>query len=101
MLLALLLALAPVGHAAHLRAEPPAAPARPSSAVQKELDRLATWVEAEKGELSAQIVEVDGRQVIAEKNPGLLLNPASNAKVPTAAAVLAKLGADFRFKSGL
>ncbi len=100
-LLALLLALAPVGHAAQVRAEPLAAPARPISAAQKELDRLATWVESEKGELSAQIVEVDGRQAIAEKNPGLLLNPASNAKVPTAAAVLAKLGADFRFKSGL
>ncbi|MCC6665150.1 MAG: D-alanyl-D-alanine carboxypeptidase/D-alanyl-D-alanine-endopeptidase [Polyangiaceae bacterium] len=102
-LLALLLAIAPAGYATGTHAEPapPPAPARAAGEAQKELDRLAAWAEREKGELSAQVIEVATRRVVAEKNPGLPLNPASNAKVPTAAAVLARMGADHRFKSGL
>lgn len=97
-----LAAVAALGHPAPARAEAPAPVATPApSTAQKELTRLAAWVEREKGELSAQVVEVDTGRVLAEQNPGLALNPASNAKVATAAAVLARLGPDYRFQSGL
>jgi len=91
------------GYPGPARAEPvaPAATAPGKTALERELDRLAAWVEKEKGELTAQVVEVETRRVLAEKSPALSLNPASNAKVPTAAALLAKLGPDFRFTSGL
>lgn len=99
--LALLVATAALGHAAPARAEAAPAAARTVASAQAELDRLAAWVERENGEVSAQVVDVETRRVIAEKNPALALNPASNAKVVTAAALLARLGSDHRFKSGL
>lgn len=102
--LALLVATAaafahPTPASAEGAATPSAAPA-PTPA-QRELERFAAWVEKQKGELSAQVVEVETRRVVAEKNAALSLNPASNAKVPTAAALLARLGPDYRFQSGL
>jgi D-alanyl-D-alanine carboxypeptidase/D-alanyl-D-alanine-endopeptidase (penicillin-binding protein 4) len=99
--LALLVAAALAGHAATVSADPAHAAARAAATTQTEMDRLAAWVDREKGELSARFVEVETGRVIAEKNPVLSLNPASNAKVVTAAALLARLGTDHRFKSGL
>jgi D-alanyl-D-alanine carboxypeptidase/D-alanyl-D-alanine-endopeptidase (penicillin-binding protein 4) len=58
-------------------------------------------VEQNKGELSAHVLELPGRQLLGAAKPALSLNPASNAKVLTAAAVLARLGPDHRFVSGL
>lgn len=39
------------------------------------------------------------RTPLARKNPDLLLNPASNAKLPTTAAVLLRLGPEYRFST--
>ncbi|MFO0566069.1 MAG: D-alanyl-D-alanine carboxypeptidase/D-alanyl-D-alanine-endopeptidase [Polyangiaceae bacterium] len=90
---------------------PPAARAEPASRPKLEsasrsgtaqaAESLARWVQKEHGELSLLVVELPSRQVLADKNAALALNPASNAKVLTAAAALSKLGADYRFKSGL
>lgn len=78
------------------------AKARPSEQLaQRELDRLARWVSTQKGELSALVVELDSGRIVAAAGENRALNPASNAKVLTAAAALARLGVDYRHTSGL
>ncbi|MBK7579215.1 MAG: D-alanyl-D-alanine carboxypeptidase/D-alanyl-D-alanine-endopeptidase [Myxococcales bacterium] len=81
---------------------PPAVEAAASAGpTARRLDQLDGWVRRQKGELSALVVELGTQRVIAAKNPGLALNPASNAKVLTAAAVLMELGPAHRFRTGL
>jgi D-alanyl-D-alanine carboxypeptidase/D-alanyl-D-alanine-endopeptidase (penicillin-binding protein 4) len=43
------------------------------------------------------VLDVESGQVIFGRDPDVLLNPASNVKLVTSAAVLARLGPDFRF----
>jgi serine-type D-Ala-D-Ala carboxypeptidase/endopeptidase (penicillin-binding protein 4) len=81
---------------------PAAAAARPvAPRVAEGLQALADWVRGRGGLLSARISEADTGSVWAEATPLLALNPASNMKVLTAAAVLDRLGAEYRFSTGL
>lgn len=48
---------------------------------------------------SIEFVSLSDGKVLYEKNPELLLNPASNAKLVTAAAALKTLGPDYTFRT--
>ncbi len=52
-----------------------------------------------RGRASIQIVSMPEGRVLYEMNPDLALNPASNAKLVTAAAAMHTLGPDFTFKT--
>ncbi len=47
------------------------------------------------------VADVESGQVLYAKDPDVLLNPASNVKLVTSAAALARLGPDFRFDTEL
>jgi D-alanyl-D-alanine carboxypeptidase/D-alanyl-D-alanine-endopeptidase (penicillin-binding protein 4) len=53
------------------------------------------------GTSSAIVLEIETGRVLAQSDALLELNPASNAKVLTAATALARLGVDHRFTSGI
>jgi D-alanyl-D-alanine carboxypeptidase/D-alanyl-D-alanine-endopeptidase (penicillin-binding protein 4) len=95
LLLALLLSALATGARS---AEPPRAP---DPAATKELDAaLAAVVSA--GPLAGArtgilVTDVETGQVLFARDPDALLNPASNVKLVTSAAALARLGPDFRF----
>jgi serine-type D-Ala-D-Ala carboxypeptidase/endopeptidase (penicillin-binding protein 4) len=88
----------------------PAAPAAPAKAprprrsaprVSAALAELVDWVKGRGGLASVRISDSDTGAIWAEANPALPLNPASNMKVLTAAAALSRLGAEYRFSTGL
>jgi D-alanyl-D-alanine carboxypeptidase/D-alanyl-D-alanine-endopeptidase (penicillin-binding protein 4) len=72
-----------------------------ASPVQRQLDQMSRWVLQHKGRISALVVELDTGRVLAAHDESIALNPASNAKILTAATALARLGPDFRFTSGV
>lgn len=85
---------------------PAAAAARPPRAsvaprVVAAVAALGEWVESIHGTASVRISEADTGNTWAELQPKLPLNPASNMKVLTAAAALARLGSEYRFSTGL
>src|SRR5687767_10239735 len=45
------------------------------------------------------VASLDGGQVLYAHNPDELLNPASNVKLFTAAAALARMGTEYRFET--
>jgi D-alanyl-D-alanine carboxypeptidase/D-alanyl-D-alanine-endopeptidase (penicillin-binding protein 4) len=47
--------------------------------------------------VAVRVVSLDTGQVLYERNPDFSLNPASNMKLVTSAAALARLGPDYRF----
>lgn len=83
-------------------AEPPRSAEEPARArVVEALQALADWVRGRGGALSARVVEARSGVVWAEATPHSALNPASNMKILTAAVALERLGAEFRFNTGL
>jgi D-alanyl-D-alanine carboxypeptidase/D-alanyl-D-alanine-endopeptidase (penicillin-binding protein 4) len=88
------------------RVEPSAAALAPRTdaargRVVDALNSLTDWVKGRGGALSARIVDADSGFLWAESSPQLALNPASNMKILTAAVALDRLGAEFRFNTGL
>jgi len=69
--------------------------------VSTALAELVDWVKGRGGLTSVRISEADTGATWAEASPALPLNPASNMKVLTAAAALDRLGAEYRFSTGL
>jgi D-alanyl-D-alanine carboxypeptidase/D-alanyl-D-alanine-endopeptidase (penicillin-binding protein 4) len=84
-----------------LQAEPLSAETALESNATAALDELEAWVTKNGGNTSAMAVEIETGRVLVAKNEGLELNPASNAKVLTAATALSRLGPDHRFTSGI
>lgn len=81
---------------------PAKAAARPSGAeVQKSLDELNAAVEKLGGRLGASVVSVDDLGALGAVHADRAMNPASNAKIVTAAAALTLLGPQHRFFTGL
>ncbi len=72
-----------------------------SDKARSELDRLGSWVMSHGGKLTASVVEVETGRALFGRTESLELNPASNAKILTAATALEKLGPDHRFTSGV
>jgi D-alanyl-D-alanine carboxypeptidase/D-alanyl-D-alanine-endopeptidase (penicillin-binding protein 4) len=102
VLIALLLPLAGPEPALAQNGTPRAAGERPvAPRVAEALQSLADWVKGRGGLLSARISEADTGVVWAESGAALALNPASNMKVLTAALALDRLGAEYRFSTGL
>jgi D-alanyl-D-alanine carboxypeptidase/D-alanyl-D-alanine-endopeptidase (penicillin-binding protein 4) len=85
---------------------PPAAPASSSSDRAPELDAAARAIASERalGEGAAvgiAVLDVDSGRLLAAVNEHLALNPASNAKLYTAAAALATLRGEHRYETTL
>jgi serine-type D-Ala-D-Ala carboxypeptidase/endopeptidase (penicillin-binding protein 4) len=99
------LGLAIGGRAAPARAEgaraETTAEARPDPGLQAAVDELAVWVKAQGGQLGAALLDVGSGRLLARSGHELPLNPASNAKIPTAAAALDRLGPTYRYTTGL
>jgi D-alanyl-D-alanine carboxypeptidase/D-alanyl-D-alanine-endopeptidase (penicillin-binding protein 4) len=79
-----------------------AAASRPvAPRVAEALKSLTDWVKGRGGTISARVAEADSGAIWAEATPEVALNPASNMKVLTAAVALDRLGAEYRFSTGL
>ncbi|HEX9308818.1 MAG TPA: D-alanyl-D-alanine carboxypeptidase/D-alanyl-D-alanine-endopeptidase, partial [Anaeromyxobacter sp.] len=95
--LALLLAAAPTSRSAARAAET----ARTPEATGRELEAALRAIVA-SGPLAAAragvfVADVETGKAIFARDPDVLLNPASNVKLVTSAAALARLGPDFHF----
>ncbi len=91
--------------AAFLLAVPLTTPAADGAAQARELDAAlravvgsAPLVDARAG---VHVVDVESGQVLFSKDADVLLNPASNVKLVTTAATLARLGPEYRFATEL
>lgn len=88
-------------------AAPPTAPAARTQVskaqAQEIVDRLAKKIEGLGGRLGASVVASGEGEaaVLGEHEANKAMNPASNAKLPTAAAALSILGSDHRFSTVL
>lgn len=104
LLAALLFVSAALSDKARAEADEPA-PAAPrteqSRRVQAAVDKLAAWVAAEGGVMSAAVVDVASGSSWAVSGANAALNPASNMKIVTAAAALDRLGPEYRYTTGL
>ena len=85
---------------------PPAAPSAPphvwkGGEFQKALSELGRWVKKNRGQLSAEVTDVESGGVLGSVSASTPENPASNQKILTTAAVLHHFGAAFRFKTSI
>lgn len=94
--------------AARASADPGARAHGPTSATPRAVASLASAVsglsktiEGYGGRLGVAILDVDSGDLLAADHDHLPLNPASNAKILTAAAALANLQGTYRFQTGL
>ncbi len=94
---ALLLTAAPMPRSAARAADA----ARPTDAAGRELDAALRAIVAAAPLAGARagifVADVESGQVLFARDPDVLLNPASNVKLVTSAAALARLGPDFHF----
>ena len=67
------------------------------AALKKTLLELAQRAPFSDARLGVQLVSLDDGSVVFSRDADALLNPASNVKLVTAAAALAKLGPEYRF----
>jgi len=76
---------------------PPRDKAADRAALKKTLLDLAQRAPLSDARLGMQLVSLDDGSVVFSKDADALMNPASNVKLVTAAAALAKLGPEYRF----
>lgn len=108
---AVIFARAPVAASDDAPVAPTAEPAAPKAEAAKEaeatdpafVDAVAalTGKSLQNAKVSAEVVDVDTGKVLASRDPHALLNPASNAKVYTAACALALLHGNHRYQTTL
>jgi D-alanyl-D-alanine carboxypeptidase/D-alanyl-D-alanine-endopeptidase (penicillin-binding protein 4) len=83
----------------------PAAPSAPSVDRAPELDAAARAIASDRvlegGQVGIAVLEVDTGKLLAAVNEHVPLNPASNAKLYTAAAALATLHSEHRYETTL
>lgn len=74
---------------------------RPNDPVAASVSALASWATSVKAHAAIAVMDVSTGALVAASDERRLVNPASNTKVLTAAAVLDKMGPDYRFTTGL
>jgi serine-type D-Ala-D-Ala carboxypeptidase/endopeptidase (penicillin-binding protein 4) len=86
----------------------PAAPQATTAPQAESLESLAARINAHISQprfapaaWGVKIVSLDSGKIIFERNAGKYFNPASNAKLYTAALALDRLGSDFRIRTSL
>ncbi len=72
-----------------------------ASASPRIVEKLRETLESDGARLGAQILDLESSRSVAASGEHLAMNPASNAKLATAAAALEVLGAEHRFVTGL
>ena len=83
---------------------PPPAPPKPSEAVQRLQAQIGTTLNdplLASSNVGMKVVSLVTGEVLYEKDAGKLYHPASTMKLITAAAALAKLGPNYRFRTTL
>jgi D-alanyl-D-alanine carboxypeptidase/D-alanyl-D-alanine-endopeptidase (penicillin-binding protein 4) len=80
-------------------AEPAREPASPG--LREELGRILAGADLGGATIGVAVVDVETGEVLFESGSDQQLNPASNAKIVTAAAALAILGPEFRYHTAL
>jgi len=79
-----------------------ARPAGPDwTGLRGDLRRILDQADLDGASFGVVFIDVESGDVIFEHDADALLNPASNAKIVTAAAALAILGPEYRFETGL
>jgi D-alanyl-D-alanine carboxypeptidase/D-alanyl-D-alanine-endopeptidase (penicillin-binding protein 4) len=81
--------------------DPTALEAAPSAELQSRVRAVGAERALEGAELGVAVIDIDTGRVLAALNEHLALNPASNAKLYTAAAALATLHGSHRFETTL
>lgn len=74
-------------------------PAPPGGALAERLQALVEESAVPARDLGVSVVDIASGSVLFSHNPAAPLNPASNAKVPTAAAALAGLHPEYRWQT--
>ena len=72
-------------------------PVEKAPALQQALDQILARTPLHAARASIFVASLDSGQVLFAHDPDTLLNPASNVKLFTTAAVLARLGPEYRF----
>ncbi|MBL8740798.1 MAG: D-alanyl-D-alanine carboxypeptidase/D-alanyl-D-alanine-endopeptidase, partial [Myxococcales bacterium] len=72
-----------------------------SSDAQRIVDELARKIDKLGAKLGASVVRIEDGADLGSHEGSRPINPASNAKIPTVAAALLRLGPQFRFSTGL
>src|SRR4051794_16915459 len=80
-----------------LLAQPPAQKAEEREALKRALLSVIDRSPLKNARVPVQVRGLEDGSVVFAQNPDELLNPASNVKLFTAAASLARLGPDYRF----
>jgi D-alanyl-D-alanine carboxypeptidase/D-alanyl-D-alanine-endopeptidase (penicillin-binding protein 4) len=96
--LAVLLALSAAASPRPTRAaDPSPSLAEKAPALQQALEQILARTPLHAARASILVTSLDSGQVLYAHDPDTLLNPASNVKLFTTAAVLARLGPEYRF----
>jgi D-alanyl-D-alanine carboxypeptidase/D-alanyl-D-alanine-endopeptidase (penicillin-binding protein 4) len=80
-------------------AEPGARSPEAARALQQALDEIVARTPLKAARASIVVASLDTGQVLYARDPDVLLNPASNVKLFTTAAALARLGPEYRFET--
>ena len=91
---------APVAPAAPL-VRPAPAPSTLAARIASLAESLSTWVKASHADLGLAVRDLGSGRELLEYGAARPLNPASNAKLITAAVALSELGPSFRFHVGV
>ncbi|HVW29801.1 MAG TPA: D-alanyl-D-alanine carboxypeptidase/D-alanyl-D-alanine-endopeptidase [Polyangiaceae bacterium] len=94
-------ALSPPISAAAAALSPPISAPAPTGKIDAAVAAFSQWAASIGGHGGAAVTDVATGRVLAAADEHRALNPASNTKVLTAAAVLDKMGPDFRFTTAL
>jgi D-alanyl-D-alanine carboxypeptidase/D-alanyl-D-alanine-endopeptidase (penicillin-binding protein 4) len=99
---AALLALASHGSAAppaRAEAPPPERAASRAQALEQAIDDIVANTALRSARVGMVVASLDTGEVLFARDPDALLNPASNVKLFTSAAALARLGPEYRFET--
>ncbi len=82
-------------------ARPAAAPSSLGGRIAPQVASLSTWVKSRRAELGLAVRDLGTGRELVDEGAAQALNPASNAKLLTAAVALSELGPSFRFHVGV